>query len=212
MKPVFCLFMAVIFPLLVSCEKSAPDLEYDVTVDYDRGIEAGVKAGRYDGVYQTVTYPLTSLKGIPPIKSDSTRSGQVKVKIVIKDLNESTKRLSQFGFISAEDALRELEKANLRPINLPELLALGEQSPELQKEFEFGIVAFDQSYNNGRNIIIAHLQPSWEASNKWTRPHPPRRLRFSIYDPYQTWRTGDHRFAGVPKGGIWDIWPFKYLK
>jgi len=89
---------------------------YTVTVDYGRTVEEMVEVGQYDWSNDNITsrnFPLPSEKG----------EENVEVEIIYFDRS-----------ISSEDAVAEMTKRGLRPATLAELLALGEQYPELQRE------------------------------------------------------------------------------
>lgn len=86
-----------------------------VMVDYSRSIADGISAGIYDRVSKDITE-----KNFP-----TTQSGKAETEI----------RLVYFGkFMSTDTVLAEMEKQNLRPATIQELLAIGENYPELQRE------------------------------------------------------------------------------
>lgn len=96
-----------------------PAEEITLTVDYGRTVKQMIKAGKYNGVNSDITeknFPLpTELIG-----QKTSVSG----------------KLFHFGKdISSEDVIFEMDKSGYRPATLPELLALGEAHPDLQRQF-----------------------------------------------------------------------------
>ena len=89
---------------------------YRLSVDYDRSVEDGIAAGKYDWTNDNITQ-----KNFP-----SNRKSVAEVDV----------QLVPFGRVMTTDAVaRELDKLGLRPAELPELLTLGERHPDLQREF-----------------------------------------------------------------------------
>ncbi len=89
---------------------------YTLTINYSRSVEDGVKAGEYDW----------SNKEITSSHFPNEEIGIKKVSI----------ELVHFGRdIEANEVLSELDKMNLRPAILKELLTLGEKHPDLQRKF-----------------------------------------------------------------------------
>lgn len=87
-----------------------------LTVRYGRSIADGIAAGKYDWVNENITQ-----KNFP-----DSQSGVAEVEI----------HLLHFGkLMSTAQVLAEIEKQNFRPATLQELLAVGEQHSELQREF-----------------------------------------------------------------------------
>jgi len=89
---------------------------FKVTVDYDRTIEEMVAAGKYNWSNSDI-----NAKNFPI-------SAKGKVEVNIEPVHFKRRMRS-------DEVLRELDKQGLRPATLPELAALGEQHPELQREF-----------------------------------------------------------------------------
>jgi hypothetical protein len=136
---------------------------FRVSVNYDLSVEEMIKAGKYD----QSSYEITS-KNFP-----SSRTGT----------SEGVIQLVRFdGFMESKEVLRELEDRELRPANLPELLALGAQHPYLQRKFP--IVALGLFWHGGR--VVACL---------WG-DHRKRGLGFDWLGI--RW-DGLHRFAAVHK-------------
>lgn len=85
-------------------------------VNYSRRVEDGIKAGKYDRVYSDITQD-----NFPP-----NRTGTASVKV----------QLVHFGReMTTDDVIGELNKQGLRPAELPELLVLGENYPDIQREY-----------------------------------------------------------------------------
>jgi len=100
--------------LIVSAGR--PQQIFPVTVNYDLTVEEMIEAGKYDWKN-------------PDITSDNfpvTRRGTSEVEIHLVHFDR---------VIETEEVLRELDKMGLRPAELPELLALGAGSPDLQRQF-----------------------------------------------------------------------------
>lgn len=94
------------------------NVAYTVTVNYDRTVEEMLEAGQYDWSNDNITadnFPLPNGKAGAEI---------IEVELIHFD-----------RYISSEDAIAEMAKRGLRPATLAELLALGEQYPDLQREF-----------------------------------------------------------------------------
>lgn len=89
---------------------------YYMTVDYDRSVEDGVKAGNYDWSSEIITS-----ENFP-----TSRSGRASIYIELVHFDRD---------ISTEQALKELDRGGLRPTELHELLAFGEKYPDVQCEF-----------------------------------------------------------------------------
>lgn len=89
---------------------------YVLTVNYDRSVEDGVVAGKYDWTNSDTT------SGHFPSNEIGTK--EVSVELV------------HFGRdMTTDEVLSKLDKTGLRPATLKELLALGEGHPDLQREF-----------------------------------------------------------------------------
>ncbi len=100
---------------------------YSVVVDYDMSLANMIKVGKYDYVNGEITsknFPITG-------------SGKVDISFELVHLNKSA---------SSEEVLLHMEKNNLRPATLAELLAFGAKYPEIQREFP--VVALGSSWVN----------------------------------------------------------------
>ncbi len=101
----------------------------NVTVDYDRSVASGIKAGKYDWSNSDITddhYP-------------NSGSGKSDVEIILVHYGKD---------MSTKNVLKDFDKRNLRPATLQELLAIGEQFPDKQREFP--IIALGSVWRNSR--------------------------------------------------------------
>ena len=89
---------------------------YLVTVDCEMSIEETIILGKYDWVNPAITSKNFATK----------REGKAEFKVELIHFDH---------LISAEEALREIDLMGYRPAELPKLLALGCQYPDLQREF-----------------------------------------------------------------------------
>jgi hypothetical protein len=89
---------------------------FSVVVDYSKSLKAMIEDGHYDWKNNDITSDNFSVTG----------SGQVN----------SGLELVHFGkHVSTQDVLAELDKRNLCPATLPELLAFGAKYPEEQRKY-----------------------------------------------------------------------------
>jgi hypothetical protein len=95
---------------------SAAQNLYSVTVDHSRTVEEMVAAGKCDWSNSDI-----SSKHFP-----SDKKGKVEVNIELVHFNRT---------MESDEVLRELDKQDLRPATLPELLAFGATYPDKQREF-----------------------------------------------------------------------------
>ena len=93
-----------------------PANSYRVTVNYDLPVETAVTNGKYNRFDKDITSEHFPTKC----------SGITSLDIEIIPFNR---------VITSADAIAELDTMGLRPAELHELLALGEQYPDLQREF-----------------------------------------------------------------------------
>jgi len=89
---------------------------YAISANYDLSVEKAVKAGKYDWSNSDIT-----TKHFP-----SSRKGAAELEITLVHFDRE---------IDSDEAIRELDKMGLRPVELPELLALGAKYPDVQREF-----------------------------------------------------------------------------
>lgn len=87
-----------------------------VTVDYVKSLPEMIKVGNYDYVNEDITDAHFRMTG----------KGKVDREIVLVHFDRD---------ITSEEALQELDKLGLRPVDLAELLAFGETHPEAHLEF-----------------------------------------------------------------------------
>ncbi len=101
-----------------SVSTSLPTLgpTYHLKVNRDQSLDAMVEAGRYDYANRDIT-----ADHFPP-----TGSGTTEEEAVLVPFDR---------FISTETGLAELDRLGLRPGGIAELLAFGEQHPEVQRQF-----------------------------------------------------------------------------
>lgn len=93
--------------------------EIILVVDYSRTLWGMIKAGNY-------SYANTDI---------SEKYFPLPVESIGKQISILTKLVCFNRIISSQDAIVEIEKAGYQLAILPELLALGEAHPELQKKF-----------------------------------------------------------------------------
>lgn len=84
-------------------------------VNYDQPLDRAIKEGKYDGVDI----------GINSKHFPSSQTGQKEVELI----------LYYFGDVSSEYVIAFGKKYGFRPATLPELLKLGAEQPELQRQF-----------------------------------------------------------------------------
>ena len=127
-KTLFRLVLSILFFTIVSAcadkkagkaneeEADKKEASYQVTVDYSQTLAQMVKAGKYDWVSSRITQEYFPLKG----------KGAVEAKVELVHLDK---------VVTTKEVLAELDRLNLRPANIEELLAFGAKHPELQKQF-----------------------------------------------------------------------------
>ena len=89
---------------------------FPVLVNYDLSAEEAIAAGDYQAVNANINSKNFSWK----------KKGQAEVQIFHVKFDHR---------ISSPDVIRELESENLRPAELPELLAFGAKFPDVQRKF-----------------------------------------------------------------------------
>ena len=105
---------------------------YPMLIDYDRLVEDGIKAGKYDWKNDDI------MSKNFPSQETGTREATVELFRYGKDM-------------STDEVLAELDKQGYRPATLKELLAIGEKHPDLQKEFPiFALGSVWQNPSDGR--------------------------------------------------------------
>jgi hypothetical protein len=109
----------------------ASSTRYQITVDYSLSVEQAVAQGRYDWSEPAITCERC-------LPQNSCR-GQVQVVVGLVCFNLP---------IKSDQAIVQLDRCGLRPAQLSELLALGAQYPEQQRQYPIvalGSVWSDQS-------------------------------------------------------------------
>jgi len=117
-------------------KESANNQVFDLMIDYDRSLDEMVEAGRYDDVEKGITKSHFPIKG----------SGQHAVSAVPFHPNFGRK-----GEITLKGVTTEIRNRNYRPGRIEELLALGENHPDLQNRFP--IVATGSIWRNRRDGV-----------------------------------------------------------
>ncbi len=110
---------------------------YTLTINYSRSVEDGVKAGKYDWSNSDITSSHFS--------SDEVGTKEVSIELIHFGRNMET-----------NEVLSELDKMELRPATLKELLAFGEKYPNLQRKFPIIALGSVWQYPDG-NRRCAHL-------------------------------------------------------
>ena len=91
---------------------------FAVTVNYGRTLQAMIKDGHYDWSNDDITHEHFPI--------NRGREEKDELKLTLFHPNRP---------IESDEAIDEMAKHGLRPATLPELLALGEEHPDLQREF-----------------------------------------------------------------------------
>jgi len=139
---------------------------YSVVVDYTKTLAEMVSAGEYDYVSSDITTDHFPIEG----------KGQREVEVVLFHFNR---------VVSSEEVISELEKAGYRPARIEELLTLGAERPELQKEFP--IISLGSVWQDPNGCrCVPYL--NWNDVK--------RNLNLNWFENY--WRE-DYRFAGLRK-------------
>jgi len=127
---------------------------YPLSVDYGRSVEDAVKAGRYNWSNSNITSSNFTTK----------RKGAAEIVIEAVHFNRE---------ISTDEAIRELDKMGYRPVELHELLTLGEKYPDVQLQFlVVGLGSVWQGPDGSRDVPYLgrsgagrHLDLSWIESD-----------------------------------------------
>ena len=110
--------------------------KFRISVDYGRKVEDGVDASRLDWASTSVTS-----KNFP-----TSQVGVVEVEVELAPF---------FRRILTREVLNEIGLISYSPIDIHQLLALGEQHPDVQ--LKFPIVALGSSWEYRSNIYIPYL-------------------------------------------------------
>lgn len=132
-----------------------------LTVDRSQPLQNMIAAGKYDWVNFNIT----------PEHFPAGRSGVTEAEAVLVHFDRS---------ITTGEALGELERANLRPADLPELLAFGAQHPDVQREFPIvelaSVWSARDDYRNvaslcggagGRSLLLNWLEHGWYSGSRF---------------------------------------------
>jgi len=133
----WCLISTVVLFLLTVTLAESQTQSIRVTVNHNRTIEKLVEAGKYDW-----SNPDITSKNFP---SSQKGKDQVSIQLVYFD-----------RYLTSDEILKTLAKQGLRPATLKELLTLGEQHPDLQRQFP--IVALGSvGQNSDGDRFVAYL-------------------------------------------------------
>lgn len=109
--------------------------EHLVTVDYSKSLAEMIKAGKYDGVNSEIISHF-SIKG----------EGVVECKLVLVHLNKVAK------VAGVEETLEHLNKMDLTPALIEELLSFAVTYPEVQRKFR--VIALGSVWHHPDGDII----------------------------------------------------------
>lgn len=132
---------------------------YRVTVDYTKSLAEMIAAGKYDYVNPYINeknFPIKRPKSVAqtghkevhsgngPYRTPEPTAGNIVELVLIHQMSK---------MVSTEDILKYLDKNDLRPATLAELLAFGAENPEIQRRFL--IVALSSSWlcSLGRHCV-----------------------------------------------------------
>lgn len=108
---------------------------FRVLVNYSHTVEEMVRVGKYD----------RSNSNINSENFPTDRDGAAEVEVELVHLN----RVISDG----DEAVRELDRMGYRPAELHELLALGEQRPEVQREFPIAALGSVWRFWSGDRVV-----------------------------------------------------------
>ena len=134
MKKILVSVAVLFFVIYAALELASQKDSYPISVDYERSVEDGVKAGLYDYTNPNIT----------SINFKTKRKG--KADLVVELVRFNTR-------ISTDYALRELDRMGYRPVELRELLAFGEKYPDVQRKFPILALGSVWQYGNGYRLI-----------------------------------------------------------
>lgn len=129
---------------------------FSVTVDYGQTVEQMVEAGHYDWKNGEVNSRN--------FRVNNRRSGTMEIRAIHYD-----------RFFSSDYAIKEMDNMGFRPAELPELLAVGAEHPNKQKEntvVALGSLLKDpngrqyvpvlSSVGNGRGLCLYLFGSAWD--------------------------------------------------
>lgn len=128
-----CEITALVKPGASGSQPAVPTT-HQVTVDYGKTLEEMIAAGRYDTRNNDITAERFPFQG----------TGQVEVELHLVHLGRDA---------STDTVLAELDRRNLRPATIEELLALGAKYPNLQKQFPFVALGSVWQHPGGRRGV-----------------------------------------------------------
>jgi hypothetical protein len=139
----------------------------NVIVRYGLPLPEAIRLGHYDAVWT----PVAEMKiPVRPV-------GVVNQHMILRHYNR---------VIKTSAILADLKKYGLRPATLPELLAVGEQAPELQKQFP--VVALGQTCRFGTHLCCPELTTDLM-----------QKTRELVVVPADTGWPQESRFLAIPK-------------
>ena len=153
------------FAEILLAKKEAISNLFKIAVNYCMSLKDMVSAGKYDEANSDIND-----KNFPIEKHGHE---EIESQLIHFDRN-----------ISSEDAIKELDKMDLRPANLAELLAFGAKYPDEQRKFP--IVALGSVWRPVHARYVAYL---WSGSGS-------RELGLSWFD--DDWHA-NYRFLAVRK-------------
>lgn len=124
------------FAEILLAKKEAISNLFKIAVNYCMSLKDMISAGKYDGVNSDIND-----KNFPTEKHGHE---EVETRLIHFDRN-----------ISTENAIKELDKMDLRPANLAELLAFGAKYPDEQRKFP--IVALGSVWRGMDDRFVAYL-------------------------------------------------------
>lgn len=125
-----------IWPQIAEVIVSGVRQTFKVLVDYSKSLAEMVSAGKYDWVNLDITNSHFPIQG----------SGQQEKEVVLFHFNK---------VVSSEEAIVEMEKQGFCPAKIEDLLALGANQPELQKQFS--IAALGSSWRRSGGALSVPL-------------------------------------------------------
>lgn len=117
-----------------------------IVVDYSLSLEQMIAAGKYDWKNDDITAKRFPLKG----------NGKVELE----------PKLFYFGRdMSSDNVIAEMDKEGFRPCTIEELLAIGEQHPELQRKFPLVALGSVSEINGDHDVAYLHRDDSGRYTN-----------------------------------------------
>lgn len=149
-----------------------------VEINYDRSLEESITAGNYDLVDLGTNYH----------KYGTTKHfGIKKAEIKLIHVDE---------IVSSNTVSSELHKLGLRPVELYELLSIGEQLPNLQRKFTISAIGsrakwLEREENNFFYPVLAVSDCRFVDSKRVLR------LELAICDGWSIWIAAINRESGM---------------